>query len=338
MREKSLISVIIPIFNGEKYIERCIRSLESQTYTYFEIILINDGSSDRTETLCQAMKDKNQNIKYYYQDNAGVAAARNLGMRYASGQYIMFVDCDDYLYPTYIEDLYTLIIKLDTQMACCSYFKGNADEINIFLKQNHENEQKVLLREEALASLFYRREIMGYPFCKLFARGILKGVSFKQNMRFGEDFLFVYEILKKSTKVAFVNRNLYFYSQNESSATHNLKYEDMKFLWYLIKDKMFVEMNGESAAIGQAVRSKLLILAIDYLTRMKDMEYDEAFQKELLDYIDHNCSEVLKDRKNKFSSRILALFGRINKKWTVSFCYYCLKFFKKIGFQRRKAM
>ena len=111
------ISVIVPIFNGEKYLCRCIDSILYQTFDDFELILINDGSSDNCAAICNEYMEKDTRIKVIHQENRGVSAARNAGLDIANGDYISFVDSDDYVYPQYLEYLYRAIIESDADIS-----------------------------------------------------------------------------------------------------------------------------------------------------------------------------------------------------------------------------
>ena len=101
-----LISVIIPVYNAEKYIERCVKSIQNQTYTHFELILVNDGSTDNSLNLCEILASNDDRIVVVNRDNGGASAARNTGLAHIRGNYVIFADSDDYVSPSYIENLY----------------------------------------------------------------------------------------------------------------------------------------------------------------------------------------------------------------------------------------
>lgn len=116
-----LISVIIPIYNLEQYIERCVRSVMAQSYTNLQIILVDDGSSDGSGAVCDALAQKDSRIKVIHKPNGGVSDARNFGVKAASGQFISFVDGDDYVHPEFIATLHTLCVENKCRMAQCSF-------------------------------------------------------------------------------------------------------------------------------------------------------------------------------------------------------------------------
>lgn len=333
---EELISVIIPIYNGGQYIERCIKSIISQTYPNIEIIIVNDGSTDDTEYRCLSLKNKYENIAYYLQSNAGAGAARNTGMQKAGGKYVMFVDCDDLLHFSCIRKLYSLICEYEADIAACSYIKGTDRDIGSFLMQNPDAQPKLLAHKEALESFFYRKEIMGYPYCKLYLRDTIKNIMFNTRIRLGEDFCFVYDTLKVINKAVYINEDLYFYYQNEHGITHTLKFEDMTGIWNAIKNEMLPEMQEQE--LEKPVISKLFILAVDFLMKMKKANSYKAFRYELETFVRQNAVRIYKDRNCKISNRMLALFCMINLNITINVGCTIKRIFNKCNIHLRKAV
>ena len=129
--EQELISVIVPVYNIEKYLNRCLTSIVNQTYKKIEIILINDGSTDNSEQICKEFAQKDDRIKYFKQKNQGLSAARNTGMEHATGNYYVFIDSDDYVNVHFIESLYSALKTANTKLAVCNYKKVYEDLENI---------------------------------------------------------------------------------------------------------------------------------------------------------------------------------------------------------------
>ena len=119
-----LITVIVPIYKAEKYLNRCINSIVCQTYQNLEIILINDGSPDKCPEICNKWAQKDRRIKVIHQDNKGISAARNVGLANATGQFILMVDSDDYLYVGMVEAMYGALISGEADLAICDFQKG----------------------------------------------------------------------------------------------------------------------------------------------------------------------------------------------------------------------
>ena len=117
------VSVVVPIYNVEKYLRQCLESLVNQNFDDYEIILINDGATDNSMKIAQEFEDKYKNIKLLSKKNAGLGAARNTGMKYVTGKYVLFVDSDDYVSPEYISELYNVINREDSDIVICSHEK-----------------------------------------------------------------------------------------------------------------------------------------------------------------------------------------------------------------------
>lgn len=123
MADKTQITVVLPVYNVVDYLEECIKSVLKQTYVNFELILVDDGSSDGSELICDKYKEMDCRIIVIHQKNGGLSAARNTGISYASGKFITFIDSDDYIAPEYIEKLYEAIIKYDADISMCDFQK-----------------------------------------------------------------------------------------------------------------------------------------------------------------------------------------------------------------------
>ena len=120
---QDLITIIVPIYNVERYLKQCILSIQLQTYRNLEIILVDDGSKDASGNICDEFAGNDMRIRAIHQKNTGLSAARNIGIDVAQGKYIMFIDSDDYIAPDCIEKLYNALIETDGQMSVCDYAK-----------------------------------------------------------------------------------------------------------------------------------------------------------------------------------------------------------------------
>ncbi len=132
---KPLISIIVPVFNSEKYISRCINSILEQTYGNFELIIINDGSKDKSLKICEEYQKKDRRIKVFNQENKGQAFARNVGLDNAKGEYISFIDSDDYVHSRFLEYLYNALISSDSDISMCYHKKHFLDQM-FYVKKN----------------------------------------------------------------------------------------------------------------------------------------------------------------------------------------------------------
>ena len=213
--DKALISVIIPVYNVSEYIDRCVESLLSQTYSNIEIILINDGSNDNSSEVCHRLSDLHEDkIRVIDQENKGVSAARNAGLDIATGEYIAFVDADDWVSEDYLEKLYTAIIENDADLASCGFTKWhNEDKQKKYIYPNpgtynkYEFYQEMHLNQVLLWVTMYRKSIIEE-----------KNLRFDTQLRRMEDGCFVAEYCTYCDKFVTIPEHLYYYYQREGSA------------------------------------------------------------------------------------------------------------------------
>lgn len=214
MIDNLLVSVIIPAYNSEKYIVRCLNSVFKQTHTNIEVILINDGSNDRTGELCEEYMKSESRLKYFYTDNGGVSSARNKALSLAKGNYIVFVDADDIVSPRYVECL-------------LKGFKNNS--IGISIATFSFNEEDLVTNEAAIEvdewevcvalkeSIVYGK-FQGNICSKMYRRDIVDTLRFNEEIKLAEDRLFLFDALLKCEKVAYQETVLYLYVQHKGSA------------------------------------------------------------------------------------------------------------------------
>ena len=199
------------MYNAEQSIRRMLKCLVMQTEKNFEVLLIDDGSMDETKSVCWKVIKDDFRFKYFYQENSGVSAARNKGIRIAKGEYITVLDADDYIDKNYLKVLREYIEKYNTDIAICDVVVLNKElEIKRFTHQN-----EVCNREEALNLLLERKTVNSGPCAKLFKKEILQNNTFP-SLKAYEDILFVKEALNKCKKVVLTNQTAYYYVQNNA--------------------------------------------------------------------------------------------------------------------------
>ena len=217
------ISVIVPAYNCQDTIERCIKSIQNQTYKNLEIVVVNDGSTDNTETLLREMQDEDDRIIVISIPNGGVSHARNTGLDNASGDYITFVDSDDYIDKEMYETLYDLIKEYGVEIAHCSYKNVDGEAVvpvgdtGKIIVQNHDEAIKCLLSGKLFA---------GGNWNKLYNNTLFDNRRFDETIRFNEDVLANYYLFSKVEQSIYIDRAFYNYVSNESSTTHSLKTND----------------------------------------------------------------------------------------------------------------
>lgn len=211
-------SIIIPIYNAEKYLDECLNSILSQDYKEFEVIMINDGSNDNSDKICQSYCIRDSRFKLVNQKNSGVSSARNKGIKLAKGEFIIFIDSDDVLIDSALKTIEENIF--DNDLLCYGYSKCYLDREEDFLLKNYKFKNKM----DYIKSIIYNQEIGGFLWNKCFKREIItnKNILFDRNLHYCEDLLFVSEYLNNSKKVSYVPKILYKYRMRRSSVSFNL--------------------------------------------------------------------------------------------------------------------
>ena len=221
-----MVSVIIPVYNVEKYLEKCLDSVLSQTFKNLEIILVDDGSTDGSSKIIDTYSLKDSRIKVIHKENGGVSSARNKGLEVATGEYVCFIDSDDIIEENFIEELFNELISSNSDISMCPI--RWIDE-TVYKVSELENE-KVFETKDLLKHFFVEgvlKELLYAPWNKLFNRSILKDSYFNTNYALGEDILFVFEVLLKSNKLCFTNKTSYGYIQRYTSAMHTKSIEKL---------------------------------------------------------------------------------------------------------------
>lgn len=213
-----LVSIIIPVYNVELYLKSCLDSLLTQTYNNFEIIIVDDGSFDKSSSICLEYSKKDKRIKFINSKHIGVSNARNIGLEYANGKYISFVDPDDTLSPDYLRVLCSQIEIHNADVVGCSRKKVTGHN-NLFIVETVQNNKFISFNnEEALIKLFTLKDYMGVA-GKIYKRSIINNHKFN-NLETGEDLEFNSRIFLNISKMIWCDTELYFYLQRDSSLTH----------------------------------------------------------------------------------------------------------------------
>lgn len=214
----------MPVYNASRFLDKCLRSVVNQTHANIEIIVIDDGSTDDSYSICERFSIEDKRIVLFQQNNRGVSSARNKGLSICKGQYIVFVDSDDWIESNYVEILLKNAIMRDVDVSCSAMCRDNGFETKVI----HNFEDKVISRMEALDnnSPYYLTGIGG----KMFHRNCFENVRFREDIKMSEDTFLYLQIINSVNRVSWTAVPIYHYFQNENSATHsknpNLYYDD----------------------------------------------------------------------------------------------------------------
>lgn len=245
-----LISVIVPVYNAEAQVDRCIRSLVEQTYPNLEILLVDDGSTDGSYAICRGYAERYGNIRVFQKKNGGVSSARNLGLDQAKGEFLFFLDSDDYLDPACLEKLAAAQKESGAEIVVSNAldeFDGGRTEIR------SSGEMGVLLnREEAIYHFLKEDLYTAVCWGRLYARANIASLRFDESMRIAEDGKFFLGAIQKSSCIYVIPERYYYYYIREGSAVHSgftEKYFDtLGFCEEMARDYQGVPRLGEAAA------------------------------------------------------------------------------------------
>lgn len=232
------ISVIVPMYNAESQIQKCVESLLCQTYTNFEVVIVNDGSKDNSLAVCQDLYGNEPRVRIVDKPNGGVSDARNAGMRAATGEYISFVDADDWVEPTYLSCMYEHLTETGADMSALDYRMESATP---------ERTAKVEITDEEVVTgldileRFFTRKIITGVIGKLFRKELIGDLQFPPDIKIGEDGLFVYRFLRRAKAVSIIPEKLYnYWMDNTDGATNNfysrIDYEAVHFATLILRD------------------------------------------------------------------------------------------------------
>lgn len=212
-----LISVIVPVYGAEQYLDRCIESIVRQTYRNLEIILVDDGSPDKSPAICDKWSYKDSRIKVIHQKNQGVSVARNRGISEVKAKYFVQIDSDDYISENMIEHLYKKMIIDNSDLVICDFEKGS-EEMYKF-KHILSNDDEIITYEEALKRIYNNQhDVLRYvvPWAKLYKKELFEGLKYPEGKIF-EDIYLTHHVVARCNKISILNEKLIYYYQNPTS-------------------------------------------------------------------------------------------------------------------------
>ncbi|WP_434309638.1 glycosyltransferase family 2 protein [Hominifimenecus sp. rT4P-3] len=304
-----LISVIMPVYNLDAYLKRAIESVLCQTYPNWELILIDDGSVDQSGVICDEYSQNDSRIRVFHQENHGAAVARNRGVQESSGEYIAFVDGDDWISADYLDFLLHLLKQTNARMAACGYQKVFSPEDRGSFEE--EGQICTFCAEEALHSMLYRKVMTNFPCVKLLERQIVVENPFPEG-RLYEDLAVVYRWYACGT-VAYHPARKYFYLQRPGSSMHS-HFEARKWDLIEISEEIQEFIREHYPELQKAADSRMFVSCLQIL---RLLPYGKAYRekrRELGGRIRRLRWEIWKDKENKMETRLMALasFGGVH--------------------------
>lgn len=303
--EAPLISIIVPVYNVEKYLSECVNSLETQTIASRQIILVDDGSTDRSGVLCDEFAERFPDIQVIHKENGGLASARNAGLDAAIGTYVGFVDSDDYIAPDMYETLLNALLQYNCDISCCSWYRHREDKGKSYINEKTDEpikEVMVLSTTETLRLLLLNQGIT-YSACdKLFRRELFDNTRFPKDNLPSEDIPAIFKILSDSMEVVHIGRAKYYYRVSAGSITQSrFKHENMSTFRYMqeVCDEIYDRFNELREEADFALFQSAAAI-FDRIFKDNDCDEFKEEQKELQSFFRKHLLQVW---SNKFLSR-----------------------------------
>ena len=217
---EELISVIVPIYNVEKYVNKCVDSIMSQTYKNIEIILVDDGSTDKSGSIVEEYKNKDVRIKVIHKENGGLSDARNYGMKYSNGKYLLFIDSDDWIDNSMIEIIYRNLKEYNADISICEFIEEDEKGEKLSYKK-YDDKIHIFDSKDAIRELITQKYITNHAWNKLYKKEVFNNVEYPKGQLM-EDVSTTYKLIENSNKVVYQNTSLYHYIQRSKSILGNI--------------------------------------------------------------------------------------------------------------------
>ena len=316
--KNELISVIIPIYNCELFLEKCINSITTQTYKNLEIILVNDGSTDNSKKICEQYAKKESRIKVIHKKNGGAAEARNVAIKEAKGKLITFVDADDEILPNYIQNMYELIRKYKTKLAITSYIVvGKKNKIDIGKKYK---EQKIDTKE-CLERLLLQQGFTVSPCAKMYEKELLLKHPFPEKYPY-EDDATTYKIIMECDEIAYNNQSNYLYYKRENSVT-NKSFSKDKLILLKYGEEMQNKILNKYPELKETVIAKCISYKFSILRQMTNAKLNSEMKKtknEIKKTLKSQYKEILKSSKSGMKDKC-AILSLLLGEWYFKLCW-----------------
>lgn len=277
---RALVSIIVPIYKVEPYLKRCVESLRKQSYENIEIILVDDGSPDSCPVICDEYAKQDSRIRVIHQENGGLSAARNAGIEAARGEYLSFVDSDDYVAEDFIESLYELLQESGAVIAQCRFAYVHGEELS-----SEKNRNWTIYRGESLMEQLYAKEEWATYFVvawnKLYRREVFQEIRYPVG-RIHEDEATTYQLFHIGKRLAFLDRALYgYFVENTGSITATFSRKRFDYLTAQEERIAFFQKSGYERLLSRAYK-KLCDACITFYFRCDEQVEDaQHLQKEL---------------------------------------------------------
>lgn len=306
-----MISVLVPVYNVAKYLRRCLDSILMQTYTDYEVVLVDDGSTDQSGSLCDAYAAEHDCIRVIHQRNAGLAQVRNVSLAAARGEYITFVDSDDAIEPTYLEVLMQDLQETGADISICSWSEVSDDGVRTELTWDRKDEGfQIWTTEQAVKTLLYQKGIDNNTWGKLYTRAVLQDVIYPAG-RVYEDIATTYQVMLKGKRICYRPEALYLYTSNISGISQSA-FSPKRMDLIDMAEGMYLDIASRFPGYLRAAQARLLRAYIHVYIQIPDYTDYKAYQSRVFVGIRTHCRAVAGDLEAKRGTRMAALIACIH--------------------------
>ena len=320
LKHYTMISVIVPVYNSERYLDKCIHSLLAQSYTDFEVLLIDDGSTDTSMQICERYRAKDERIKLYRKENGGVASARNYGIDRASGEWVAFVDSDDWVHKDFLKKRYECAVHKGADVVFC--------DSELIFKNSREYCQSAKLSAKKSNNVkSWMESRTTFSWLLLIRKSLIDSHNLRyiDGARFGEDFNFSTKIIMYAQKVEHICEALYFYNRiNDNSAMHRL---------HIIRDDLQDIYRDLIVTFEACGKYKDYIKTISWCIleyKLVCILQKEHTYEELKDFYPESNRYILSNKFMSIKYRLYMMLLNINMKWSAEKLLIFLNRCKKI--------
>ncbi len=315
---KRLVSLILPVYNADKYLRDCIQSILEQTYPNFELIIVDDGSTDKTSEICKDFAERDPRIRYYRQINRGVSSARNFALTKAYGEYVGFVDSDDIVDQDMYRELVRISDRYRTDITICRY-KEFLETPDLAGRDRKKPIIEMFNAETAAYQMLTGDKFEGHVWTKLIRRSVLSGLEFNPDLVICEDEVFMLQVLKRSVQIAFIPGEYYYYRVHHGAATRRAFYP--KFASVIDAREILYRECGNLRRKTQRVALKKIFLSILLVenqilaSNISSDYWDNYIQRKLKKYypLYFNTVKKLFSFTEGMSLRLLYYFPQVYK-------------------------
>lgn len=300
--KKIKISIILPIYNSEKYLRKCLDSILGQSLKEIEVIAINDGSSDKSLDILNSYIDGRLSI--INQKNLGVSYARNKGLEISTGKYIICLDSDDWIEKNYLYEIYKEAEKRQLDILISDYFLDIGED-SFYKEDIKQNELEIISGEKYIAS-FFKKNLQGFNVNKLFKRDIIEynNISYDEKVTFMEDTLFLMKIAKKATRIGKINKAYYHYVQHADNTTKKIKIKHLESV-EIVFDNLKIEFKNNKQILSLINEKEVNCLCWG-IFNLKDKEKNSNIIEKFLKKLKSNKTNLIKEKK--IIKKIIKLF------------------------------